>query len=61
MPDNSLLYVAVADVYVDDRVRLEGVGVKPDIVVPFPIPYAQGTDPQKEWAITTALELVSSR
>ena len=61
MPDNSLLYVAVANVYVDDQVRLEGVGVTPDVVVPFPLPYAQGTDPQKERAIATALELLSNR
>ncbi|NJN56386.1 MAG: PDZ domain-containing protein [Leptolyngbyaceae cyanobacterium SL_5_9] len=55
MPDDSLLYVAVADVYVDETIRLEGVGVIPDIVVPFPIAYAQGVDPQKERAIATAL------
>lgn len=55
MPDDSLLYVAVADVYVDETVRLEGVGVIPDMVIPFPIAYAQGVDPQKEQAIATAL------
>ncbi|MGF1569374.1 MAG: S41 family peptidase [Nodosilinea sp.] len=60
MPDHSLLYVAVADVYVDDTVRLEGVGVTPDVVVPFPVAYAQGVDPQKERAISTALELLQS-
>lgn len=58
MPDNSLLYVAVADVYVDNTVRLEGVGVTPDVLVPFPIAYAQGADPQKERAIATALDLL---
>ncbi len=58
MPDDSLLYVAVADVYVDQTVRLEGVGVTPDVVVPFPIEYAQGADPQKERAIATALGLL---
>lgn len=57
MPDDSLLYVAVADVYVDETVRLEGVGVIPDEVVSFPIEYAQGSDPQKERAIATALTL----
>lgn len=56
MPDDSLLYVAVADVYVDETVRLEGMGVTPDVVVPFPVEYAQGTDPQKERAIATALQ-----
>jgi carboxyl-terminal processing protease len=52
MKDGSLLYLAVADVYVDGK-RLEGEGVIPDIAVPFPIPYAQGNDPQKERAIET--------
>lgn len=60
MPDDSLLYVAVADVLIDDTVRLEGAGVTPDVVVPFPIEYAQGTDPQKERAIATALGLLNS-
>ncbi|MBE9226191.1 S41 family peptidase [Phormidium sp. LEGE 05292] len=53
--DGTLLYVAVADVYVDENQRLEGKGVTPDIVVPFPIEYAQGNDPQKERAIREAL------
>ena len=56
MPEGTLLYLAVADVYLDDDVRLEGVGVTPDVVVPFPIEYAQGADPQKEQAIATALQ-----
>ncbi|MBE9139203.1 PDZ domain-containing protein [Nodosilinea sp. LEGE 07088] len=60
MPDDSLLYVAVADVYVDGDVRLEGVGVTPDVVVPAPIAYAQGADPQKERAIATALALLDA-
>ncbi|EKU98428.1 periplasmic protease [Leptolyngbya sp. PCC 7375] len=60
MPDDSLLYVAVADVYVDETVRLEGVGVTPDDVVPFPIEYAQGSDPQKERAIATAITVLKT-
>ena len=59
MQDGSLLYVAVADVYVDDKTRLEGVGVAPDIEVPFSLPYAQGADPQKERAIAVLLQQVS--
>ncbi|MFB2877934.1 S41 family peptidase [Floridanema aerugineum] len=55
LADGTLLYVAVADVYVDENQRLEGKGVTPDIVVPFPIEYAQGNDPQKERAIREAL------
>ncbi|WP_299492382.1 S41 family peptidase [Acaryochloris sp. IP29b_bin.137] len=58
MPDQSLLYVAVSDVYIDKTVRLEGVGVIPDVVVPSPIPYAQGQDPQKERAIAIARSAV---
>jgi carboxyl-terminal processing protease len=50
MKDGSLLYLAVADVLVDGQ-RLEGKGVTPDIIVPSPIPYSQGADPQKERAI----------
>lgn len=59
MPDQSLLYVAVKDVYVDTTVRLEGVGVTPDVVVPLSIPYAQGQDPQKERAIAMARQAVN--
>ncbi|HEY9666696.1 MAG TPA: S41 family peptidase [Coleofasciculaceae cyanobacterium] len=58
MPDRSLLYVAVADVYVNGDERLEGKGVTPDIVVPFSPEYARGADPQKERAIQVALEAV---
>lgn len=58
MPDQSMLYVAVKDVYVDQTVRLEGVGVTPDVVVPLSIPYAQGKDPQKERAIAMARQAV---
>jgi carboxyl-terminal processing protease len=50
MKDGSLLYLAVADVLVDGQ-RLEGKGVTPDIIVPSPLPYSQGADPQKERAI----------
>lgn len=56
MQDGSLLYVAVADVYLDGTERLEGKGVTPDIEVPLMIEYAQGKDPQKETAIATLLQ-----
>ncbi|GAB4376032.1 MAG: S41 family peptidase [Elainellaceae cyanobacterium] len=58
MSDGSVLYVAVADVYVDGETRLEGVGVTPDVVVPFTLEYAQGADPQKERAIAAAVEAI---
>jgi carboxyl-terminal processing protease len=56
MQDGSLLYLAVANVYVNGKHRLEGEGVTPDVVVPFTLEYAQGADPQKERAIAVALE-----
>lgn len=58
MDDGSILYLAYADVQVDG-VRLEGVGVEPDIEVPFSLEYAQGDDPQKERAIAVALEAIN--
>ncbi|MDY7012142.1 MAG: S41 family peptidase [Cyanobacteriota bacterium] len=59
MSDGSLLYVAVTDVYIDGETRLEGVGVAPDIAVPFDLQYARSSDPQKERAVEVALELVN--
>lgn len=56
LPDGNMLYLAVADVYIDGNKRLEGVGVTPDEIVPFSLEYAQGKDPQKERAIEIALE-----
>jgi C-terminal processing protease CtpA/Prc len=49
LPDDSLLLLAVADVTVDGE-RLEGVGVAPNIAVPFDVRYAAGADPQLEAA-----------
>ncbi len=57
MPDGSLLYLAVADVFVDGD-RLEGEGIIPDVRVPWSIPYAQGVDPQKEQAIENVLKAI---
>lgn len=59
MQDGSLLYVAVTDVYLDNGVRLEGVGITPDVEVPVTLEYAQGADPQKEQAIVVAAALVT--
>ncbi|MFM7424791.1 MAG: S41 family peptidase [Elainella sp.] len=58
MSDGSALYLAVGDVYLDGDQRLEGVGVTPDIEVPFLLEYAQGADPQKDRAMAVALEAV---
>ena len=57
LPNGSLLYVAVADIAIEGR-RLEGVGVAPDIAVPFSLPYAAGADPQLERAIKEAQRLL---
>lgn len=54
LQDGALLYLAGEDVRVDGH-RLEGVGVAPDIEVPFDIRYADGQDPQLE----KAFELLS--
>ncbi|ABA20438.1 Peptidase S41 [Trichormus variabilis ATCC 29413] len=56
MQDGSLVYVAVADVFLNGNQRLEGKGVTPDINVPFSLEYAQGVDPQKQKAIETLLK-----
>lgn len=61
MKDGSILYVAVQDVLLDGTQRLEGVGVAPDIEVPFSVPYAQGADPQKERAIAVAIEAIQHK
>ncbi len=51
LPDDSLLEIAVSDAVIGDDVRLEGVGVRPDVPVEFSLPYAAGKDPQRDAAI----------
>jgi len=51
LPDHSLLEVAVSDAVIGDDVRLEGVGVTPDIPMAFSLPYAAGRDPQRDAAM----------
>ena len=51
LPDDSLLEIAVSDAVIDDDVRLEGIGVQPDVTVGYSLPYAAGKDPQREAAI----------
>lgn len=60
MSDSSLLYLAVADVYVDGNQRLEGKGITPDVIVPFSPEYTQGADPQKQRAIEVAIASIKS-
>ncbi|NDJ20675.1 PDZ domain-containing protein [Nostoc sp. B(2019)] len=56
MQDGSVLYLAVADVFLNGNQRLEGKGITPDINVPFSLEYAGGADPQKQRAIETVLK-----
>ncbi len=57
MQNGSLVYIAVANVFINGNQRLEGKGVTPDINVPFNLEYAQGADPQKERAIEALLNI----
>lgn len=59
LSDGSLLYLAVEDILVDGE-RLEGIGVQPDVEVPFSLEYAQGKDPQLEKAIEILLDELMS-
>lgn len=60
MPDGSILYLAVADVIIDGKYRLEGKPITPDLNVPLTLEYAQGADPQKERAIALMTNSPSS-
>lgn len=51
LPDDSLLELAVSDAVIGDDLRLEGIGIEPDIPVAFPLAYAAGDDPQREAAM----------
>ncbi len=55
LPGNYLLYLATLDVLIDGE-RLEGRGVTPDIEVPAALPFADGSDPQLEKALETAVQ-----
>ncbi len=57
LSDSSLLYLAVADVRLDGK-RLEGIGVEPDISVPFDCRWAAGADPQRDRALAVAAQEV---
>jgi len=50
---DALLYLAVMDALVDGE-RLEGVGVEPDVTVPFELPFSAGADPQRDVALRLA-------
>lgn len=62
LSDGSVLYLAVSDVLIDGDVRLEGVGVEPDVVVERDLPYSAGRDPQLEKAVEVcAAEVLAAR
>ncbi len=61
MRDGSMLYLAVVDVFINGKQRLEGVGVVPDVEVPFTLEYAQGADPQKDKAVDVLLQELQVR
>jgi carboxyl-terminal processing protease len=55
LPDDSILELAVEDVFVDGK-RLEANPVQPDIRVPFDVRYANGADPQMDAAMAALLK-----
>jgi C-terminal processing protease CtpA/Prc len=55
LPDDSLLELAVEDVFVDGT-RLEANPVTPDIPVAFDVPYANGADPQLDAAMAAMMK-----
>lgn len=59
LSDDSLLYLAVADVLVDGE-RLEGVGVTPDLIV-WGEGSGESADPQKDAAFDALLEEIQQR
>lgn len=60
LPDDSLLEVAVSDAVIGDELRLEGVGIAPDVQVALPLAYAAGKDPQREAAIAEMVRLLQA-
>lgn len=59
LPDDSLLELAVSDAVIGKNLRLEGIGVEPDIAVPFALPYAAGRDPQLDAATEEMLRILA--
>lgn len=59
-PGDSLLEVAGSDAVIGDKLRLEGMGIAPDVQVAFPLAYAAGKDLQREAAITEMLRMLQA-
>ncbi|MCY1249987.1 hypothetical protein D9M72_635730 [compost metagenome] len=60
MPDDSLLELAVSDAVIDNDLRLEAVGIEPDISVTSPLAYAAGRDPQREAAVNEMARMLAA-
>ena len=60
LSDGSVLFLAVQSAFVDG-VNLEGIGVPPDIEVPFDIRYCAGQDVQLEKALEYLVEQLSNQ
>ena len=58
--EDSLLYFCISMLIIDGE-RLEGVGVEPDIVVPFDIRFAEGKDVQLERAKDTIVDRIETK
>ena len=56
LSNGGILYVAVADLFVDEE-RLEGVGVTPEVPVDEQLPFAAGSDPPLDRALEVAADL----
>jgi len=60
LPDDSLLELAVSDAVIDNDLRLEAVGIEPDISVASPLAYAAGRDPQREAAVNEMARMLAA-
>ncbi len=60
LPDDSLLELAVSDTVIDNDLRLEGIGIEPDISVASPLAYAAGKDPQREAAVAEMARMLAA-
>ena len=60
LSNGTVLFLAVQSAFVDG-VNLEGIGVPPDIGVPFDVRYCAGQDAQLEKALEYLVEQLSSQ
>jgi C-terminal processing protease CtpA/Prc len=60
LEDGSLLYLAVMNATIDGR-TLEGVGVSPNVTVPYDKLYSHGQDPQLQAALAQMRRTLQAR